>query len=140
MWDSSLSGTHGIPLDSPICPKWESGKGRKCGIQARVVHMGFHWTCSPICPTSDSWMGWSCGIQAQVVHVGFHWTVPSVPIGTVGPDRHVGFKRDWYMWYSIGQSHLSHMGQWDRMDTWDSSSSGTRGNALDIPICPKWDS
>ena len=91
MWDSSSSGTHGIPLDSPTCPTWDSRTGRTCGIQVLVVHVVFQWTVQSV-PHGTDWTGWTCGIQARVVQVGFDRTVPSVPHGTVGWDEHVRFK------------------------------------------------
>ena len=73
-WDSSNTGTHGFPLDSTVCPTW------------------------------DSRIGWTRGIQATLV--------------------------------CMGQPHVSHMGQLDRTDTWDSSNTGTCGIPLDSPMCP----
>ena len=45
-----------------------------------------------------------------------------------------------YMWDSIEQSHMSHMGQKDRRDTWDSRNTGTCQIALDSLKCPTWHS
>ena len=41
-------------------------------------------------------------------------------------------------WKSIGQSYLSHMGQWDWMDSRISMIARTHGNPLDSPTYPKW--
>ena len=83
--------------------------------------------------------------------MGFHGTVPLVLPRTAGQDGHVGCKRmggshgiprdspttptkdsvkgqtcriqvyGMYPWDSLGHSHLSYIGQWDRTDTKDAS-------------------
>ena len=108
---------------------WDDGTERTRGTEpCRVGHMGVPRTVPPI----------PCGTMGRDGHVGqshVGWdtcmgvprTVPPIPCGTMGRDGHVGQSHvGWDTWESLGQSHPSHVGQWDGTKGSLRSSMGPR--------------
>ena len=137
-----MMGHMGVPRTVPSCPMWDNGTGRILGTsyvrwdtweslgQSLLSHVG-QWD------RTDTW-----DKLCTMGHMGIPRTVPSCPMWDSGTGRTLGTSYvRWDTWESLGQSLLSHVGQWDGTDTWDKlCTMGHMGVPRTVPSCPMWDS